>query len=137
MNSFTLDIEKDGGIFTTDVDFWDLKTKSYKKCSLVLDTGASVTTVSKNILRRLGYSISNTPVSKVTTGSKIEYLNKIYVKKMKLGEFELENTEVHAHDFPPDCYFYGLLGLNIFTKFDVNFLFSQNMIEFTPIKAIY
>jgi len=132
MNSFKLKIQKFGALFLVDIDIWDLKEQAYRIASLVIDTGASVTTISKNVLLNLGYDTSNASSVRVTTVSRTEYFEKINIAKIKLGNFELENIEVHAHDFPHENYFYGLLGLNVLTRFDVNFLFSQNLLELTP-----
>ena len=131
MNSFRLEMEKIQTLYAIDVGFWDIKTQIYKKYLLGIDTGATVTTISEDLLNLLGYNVEGMPDWAVITGGGVKHVKRFPVKKLRLGNFELEDIEICAHKFPLETSFSGLLGLNVLTKFDVNFLFSQNIIEFT------
>jgi len=131
MKSFKLEMPRIGSIFFVWTEFYMLKEKEYKGVWIGLDTGAETTTLSKDLLRNLGYNVSDYPLTRITTATEKDYANVINLEKLKLGDLELNDIKVHALDFKSD-YISGVLGLNILAKFDVNFLFSQNIIEFTP-----
>jgi len=97
------------------------------------DTGASVTTVSKDILHNLGYDVTNGNIEQITTVSGIEYVREIFIDKINFGEFELKNVLVYAHIFPEESLTTGVIGLNILSQFDINMLFSKRKIFLTQI----
>jgi predicted aspartyl protease len=130
MKSFKLEMKRIGSLFYVNVYFYKLKTNEYKECWIALDTGAETTTLSNDLLYNLEYNVSDYPLTKITSATKRENSNRIILDKLKLGDFELNNIEVNSLDFA-NPYISGVIGLNVFTKFDVNFLFSQNIIEFT------
>jgi predicted aspartyl protease len=132
MKSFKLKMKRIGSLFYIEVGFYTLKTQEYGECWIALDTGAETTTLAKDLLSNLEYNISDYPIKRISSATKEEYVNTLHLEKIKLGNFELHNLEVNALDFESP-FIVGVLGLNVFTKFDVNFLFSQNMIEFTVI----
>jgi len=120
-----------------DLFLWDINYHEYKKALIAIDTGASTTVISSEVLIKLGYDLTKFKKEKITTASKGEYADYGKLKKLKLGNIELDDIDVYAYEFPEDSFYAdGLLGLNVLTKFDVNFLFSQNIIEFTPGKDI-
>ena len=123
MKNFKLEMKKIGSIFFVEVGFYKLKTQKYGKCWLGLDTGAGVTTLSKDLVYNLGYSIAGSPLKRIITASGIEDVNVIILEKIKLGDFELNDIEIYTLDFPND-FLIGVLGLNVLANFDVNFLFS-------------
>jgi clan AA aspartic protease (TIGR02281 family) len=116
-----------------DLSVWNRKTESFSDISVVFDTGASVTTLSKDILHLAGYDVSNGSVKRITTASGIEYVREIVLDKIKIGALEMSNIPVYAHTFPQECFSSGLLGLNVLSRFDVNLLFSCGKIELSKI----
>ena len=52
-----LDIDLLSGLLMTDIDLWNRAKKKYSAMSIVVDTGANVTTISKDILFRAGYDV--------------------------------------------------------------------------------
>ena len=132
MKSFKLKMERIGSLFYIKVGFYTLKTQKYDECWIGLDTGAETTTLARDLLYNLEYNVSDFPLTSVSTATQREYANKLNLEKLKLGDIELNNIEVNALDFE-NSFIVGVLGLNVLTKFDVNFLFSQNIIEFTLI----
>ena len=52
---------------------------------------------------------------------------------MRLDTIDLDNVLVYAHTFPQESFSTAVLGLNVLTGFDVNFLFSKGLIELTKI----
>jgi len=101
--------------------------------SITVDTGASVTTISTDILFHAGYDITSGTTKRITTASGIEYVKEILVEKIKLDTFEMNDVLVYAHTFPQESFSSGVLGLNVLSRFDVNMLFGTGLIELTSI----
>ena len=116
-----------------DVFIWNLNQQKYSQMLITLDTGASVTTISSDILHKLGYDITSGISRRITTASGIEYVKALNVEKLKIGSIEQTNVETYAHSFPQESFSLGVLGLNVLQKFDVNLLFSKRQVELTPL----
>ena len=50
-----------------------------------------------------------------------------------MSDIEIKNILVYAHTFPQESFSSGVLGLNVLSLFDVNMLFSKNLIELKEI----
>jgi len=114
-----------------DARLWNRISNDYSKMMITLDTGASVTTISTDVLHSIGYDTSGGKELRIITASGAEYVKSVYLDKMKIGTFEIENVEVYSHTFPESSFSLGVLGLNVIRQFDTNLLFSKNEIEFT------
>ena len=129
----TLKINLLSSLVMVDIKLWNKKKSAYSKLSITVDTGASVTTISSDILIRAGYDVSQGQTRKITTASGTELVKEITVDKIQLDNILLDNVTVYAHTFPQESFSSGVLGLNILADFDVNFLFSKGIIELTKI----
>ena len=118
------------GLMMIDIYVWNKKKSRFDNMFITLDTGASVTTVSNDMLERIGYDTSSGSQKRIITASGIIYVKSISIDKIKIGQFEINNVEVNAHTFPSESYSFGVLGLNVLTMFDINLLFSKKIIEF-------
>ena len=119
---------------TINMHIWNMVLKKYNTMLIIVDTGASTTTISKDVLYKLGYNLNDCKETTILTASKKEQVKSVNVEKIKIENYELNDIEVYSHEFPEDSFYAdGVLGLNVLTKFDVNLLFSKNIIEFTPI----
>ena len=116
-------------LIMVEFSIWNKCINSYSKMYITIDTGASVTTISADILNKLGYDTTSGSKQRILTASSVEYVKTVTLDKVKLGSFELENIQVYAHTFPESSFSIGVIGLNILKKFDVNFLFSSKTIE--------
>jgi len=116
------------------IDFWDKTVNDYALFYIAVDTGAHMTCIDRDTLVRAGYDVTSGAQRQITTASGTEYVTEVYIDRIKLGNIELENVLVYAHEFPEECLMYGVLGLNVLSKFDVNVLFSKGLIEFTKLK---
>ena len=133
MDTVQLDMHTYSGPLFIDVDVWDKKKNRFKTGMLTFDTGATVTTISKEVLHHLGYDVQNGKVQRITTASGIEYVREVVVDKIRLGDIEIENVTAYAHNFPEEGFSTGVIGLNILSKFDISLLFSRRIIELTRI----
>jgi len=131
MSKYTLQMDMLSGLVMVDIGLWNKKRNAFSKMSITVDTGASVTTISTDILFRAGYDITSGTTKRITTASGIEYVKEIVVGKIRLDSFEMSDVLVYAHTFPQESFSSGVLGLNVLSGFDVNMLFSKGLIELT------
>ena len=113
-----------------DIYLWDVNKRIYRNMLVVLDTGASVTTLSKDILYTLGYEVGSKKKTRVTTASGVEYVAEIIAEKVRIGSMELENVKLYGHTFPQESFAVGVVGMNVLKYFDIHLLFSKNEIIF-------
>ncbi len=113
-----------------ETSLWNLNKVGYSKMYALFDTGASVTTISKGIIKDLGYDLTDCEKTKITTASGIAYVDVVILKSIKINDIELKDVKVYAHTFPEESFSLGVIGLNIINKFDVEMLFSKKLINF-------
>jgi len=116
-----------------DIDVWDRIEQKLANMLIALDTGASITTISDDILQKLGYDTSVGLVNSITTASGKNYVRTVTLDRIILGDIELTDIETYAHTFPQGSFLTGVLGLNVLRQFDLNLVFSKKRIEFTLI----
>jgi len=133
MGEHVLDMHLIGNNLSVYVSFWDKTDTKFRTGLFTFDTGASVTTVSKDILFNLGYDVVSGKIEQITTASGVEYVREVIIDKIRFGEFELENILVYAHNFPEESLTTGVVGLNVLSQFDINMLFSKRHIVLTKI----
>jgi predicted aspartyl protease len=131
MSDGILKINPFSQLVMVDIEMWNKNKNSYSKFSITVDTGASVTTISTDILFQAGYDIKSGRLNRITTASGIEYVKEVFVEKIRLDKIEMDNVLVYAHTFPQESFSTGVLGLNVLSAFDVNFLFSKGLITLT------
>lgn len=113
----------------TRIKIWNKTSNDYAKMLITVDTGASITTISSDVLHALGYDTTTGPKNRITTASGTSYVRSVNLDMM-IGTIQLCGIEVYAHAFPEECFSNGVLGLNVLSLFDVNFVFSKRVIEF-------
>ena len=123
-----LKISRVGGLMFVDIELWSMRDNKYRNMSILLDTGASVTTISNFILTGLGYTCSDKEI-RVTTASSTILVQTKEIAKIMLGSVELMDVEVYAHDFPDECFSDGVLGMNILEQFNFRVNLDENIIE--------
>ena len=119
-----------GDLLMIEVGLWDIEENEYRNMHLTLDTGACMTTLSKDILYRLGYDLDFKNKHRITTASGVVFVDKLELEKIKIGDFELSNVEVYAHSFPEESFSLGVLGINVLSQFDIELLFSKKEVIF-------
>lgn len=125
-------------IITLDVALFSVTSNKYRIVKLVMDTGASNTTITPDAVLGLGYNLSKAkqgPLSITASGvvpSKIITLSKLFA----MGEI-VEDIDVSIQQFPAELTnlnIQGLLGLDFLRHFNVNISFSSGLIEIQRIK---
>ncbi|MCL2356594.1 MAG: retroviral-like aspartic protease family protein [Defluviitaleaceae bacterium] len=133
MDENILDMHLLANNLSVHAKFWDRAEGKFRTGLFTFDTGASVTTVSKDILFNLGYDVETGNIEPITTASGLEYVREVFIDKIRFGGFEFENVLVYAHTFPEESLSTGVIGLNILSRFDINMLFSKRQIVLTEI----
>ena len=121
-------MEPMGNMVMLDVELWSQRVNKFRNMMVVFDTGASVTTISKDILYQLGYDVSECEKARITTASGVAYVDVVRLKKLKLGTLILEDVEVYAHTFPEESFSLGVIGLNVISKYKVTLDFRERKI---------
>ncbi len=129
MSKTKLKIDLISGLIYVDVSLWSIDDNRYGKTFLLFDTGASVTTIGDDIIERLGYTCSPNKKARITTASGVEYVHSIAISKMKLGNIELNDTEIYAHKFPESSFSKGVIGMNVISKFKITIDLDEKIIE--------
>ena len=111
-----------------DIELYSLKDSKYYTMAVLLDTGASVTTVSDFVLNGLGYCTENRTKTVRTANGNISVCE-VVVSEIKLGSLSLANISVDAHTFPYECYFDGILGMNVLCNYNLNIDFDNCILE--------
>ena len=128
MSKCEIKMEPMGNILMLDLELWSKNVNRFRNMMVVFDTGASVTTISKDILYQLGYDVSNCEKARITTASGVAYVDIVKVEKLKIGKFILENIEVYAHTFPEESFSVGVIGLNVISNYRVTLDFEVRKI---------
>jgi predicted aspartyl protease len=101
-----------------------------RKANLVLDTGATITVVSRQIARSLALSPLGT--SKVGTVGGMVILPLARLGSLKVGDAEVQDLVVSIHDFSPDPRVEGLLGLDFLKNFHLSLDAKRSLLLLGP-----
>ncbi len=105
-------------------------SKNGKLIKMVVDTGASITSIPSDIALAIGIDPSkSTKRIEIITASATEYVPVVIVPCVQFLGFTLKNVEIACLNLPPRSTVSGLLGLNILKKFNLSFNFRQGLIE--------
>ncbi len=85
--------------------------------NLALDTGATMSLLSWDFLKYLGYlpAEANDQIS-ITTGSGIEWVPKLTIKRLDVLGLQRKNFAILCHNLPATATVDGLLGLDFLRK---------------------
>ncbi len=104
---------------------------------LILDTGASLTTLNPDILSDLGYDLSDPNLRRIDfiTANGITNAEIIAVRRLSVIGHTFEGMEVAASYLPVETYAHGLLGANFLSCFDISINYSKHTINTEPISS--
>ncbi len=100
---------------------------------MALDTGATTTMVSTEIIVALGYSVTPENKIRLIFGGGLEDAPEVQVQKMSVANHLIENLKVTCYDLPQESGLDGLLGLNFLRNFDMQLKFSDGTLTLEPI----
>ena len=106
----------DSGVIIVEVTLTGkLKTIPLK---MVIDTGASITTIPKEAALAIGCDPMESKRSvEMITASGTEFAPVVTIPTLRFLNFELKNVEAICHTLPPQATVSGLLGLNVLRNF--------------------
>ena len=96
---------------------------------MALDTGATTTLVNSGVLTAIGCNPALEPERvQITTGSNVEYVARVEVRRiLELGK-EHQDFRVVAHTLPPSASVDGLLGLDFLRDKTLQINFADGLI---------
>jgi len=100
---------------------------------LALDTGATTTIVSKEIIQAAGYDLAVGRKVRMVTGSKVEYPYELLIDQIDAIGQSIKSLTVLCHNLPEESGLDGLLGLNFMRYFDTEIKYSNNTLTLTPV----
>lgn len=122
-------LEREGGVWIASVEFNDLH-----QAKLIVDTGATFTTISEDLAFDTGIKSDprNSSVNLTTAGGKVQATMGI-APRIRVGEAGRDDVRVVIHTIPnlPEG-IDGLLGLSFFDRFLVRLDHSQRQLHLTP-----
>lgn len=83
-----------------------------KNVTMILDTGATYTTISRDLAEKLGYDLHNAPRVIITTANGQISLPRITLKSLTFNGYTAYNVDATVMNMPRNVPFAGLLGLS-------------------------
>jgi len=125
------------GLIMVQAKIHALNYSKHVTIDLILDTGASFTTINPDILSDLGYDLSDTNLSKIdfVTASGITKVDIIKVSRLSVIGQTFEGMKIAASYLPIETYAHGLLGANFLSCFDISISYSKHIINTEPIPS--
>ena len=101
----------------------------YMTATLALDTGATRTMISRDLVARLGYDFASITVfSRVITVSGRETAPVINIETFEALEQERRRFPILCHNLPPGSFVAGLLGIDFFRGQRLTIDFREGLI---------
>ena len=105
---------------------------SVRRIKMVLDTGASITSIPYDIALSLGIDPTHAKRRiEIVTASTMEYVPIITIPKVSFLDCSVDNLDVICINLPHNTRASGLLGLNALCHFDVFLKFRSRSLEIT------
>ncbi len=110
-----------------DIKIWNKYKNKYERMNIAIDTGASVTTISTQIMEQLGYYTADKSDVIITASG----MEKVYKQNVNIliGDIDLTDIDVYVYDFPDELYTKAILGMNVIEKFNFSIDFDNNLLE--------
>lgn len=107
--------------------------KGSRMVNLALDTGATTTLVSTDIIEALGYQTSTENKTRLIMGGGVDYAPQVQVRKMVVAGQQVKNLTVTCFSLPQESGLDGLLGLNFLRYFDIEINYSNSTLILKPL----
>jgi clan AA aspartic protease (TIGR02281 family) len=86
---------------------------------LLVDTGATYTTISDELAQKLGYSTAAAPKVSINTANGKIRLPRIRLRSLALNGYTVHNVEATVMPMPKNASFSGLLGLSFIRRYRI------------------
>lgn len=101
--------------------------------NLALDTGATSTLVSSDIINALGYEVIADKKIRLIMGGGVDYAQQVTVQKLNVADQQVKNLTVTCFNLPQESGLDGLLGLNFLRHFDTEINYSNSTLILKPL----
>jgi predicted aspartyl protease len=115
------------GLGFLDVEFFNTIDNDYYGVTVLLDTGASTTTVKEIVLKELNCLVTDETVE-IGTAIGFGKARKAIISKIRIGAVEIADLNVYAHVFPKELPFGGILGMDILRMLKADINLEENII---------
>jgi clan AA aspartic protease (TIGR02281 family) len=105
---------------------------SQQDVTFILDTGATYTTISKDLAEKLGYDLTNVPHVNITTANGQVSLPKITLKSLTFNGYTVHNVEATVMTMPKNVPFGGLLGLSFVKRHKITIDYEAEHLVIVP-----
>jgi len=120
-------IKTRNNLMYADIPIWSMAENRYLNAFMLIDTGANVTSFAQTALKRLGCYNENKK-TRVTTASGVVDVYEVKFPKIRLGNTELVDVDVHSHIHLDNLLFDGIIGMNILRKFNFSVDFDKALL---------
>ncbi|MEB3286457.1 MAG: TIGR02281 family clan AA aspartic protease [Vampirovibrionales bacterium] len=100
--------------------------------TFILDTGATYTSISRELAQGLGLDTTNGEKVHITTANGRIDVPKVVIDHLRIDGVEAEQVQATVIDVRPDSTFSGLLGLSFIRQFKMTIDPTQNQLVFEP-----
>ena len=122
-------ITSESGIIFIEVSLIS-KSRKIIPLKMVLDTGATITTVPIEAAIAIGCDPAKSKKRiEMITASGTEYAPVVTIPEVRFLGFKLKDVAVICHNLPPQATVSGLLGLNVLKRFDIFLKFRSKILE--------
>lgn len=123
-------IEFSNGQITIACRIYGIYDSNYRDIKLVLDTGATISGISKNIAVELGYDLQQHSITQdFDTAGGAQPLSIIPVKQIDFAGSKYKNHIVVCNEHFDEMYINGIIGLDILMNYNISINFDRNSIE--------
>ncbi len=104
---------------------------NYRDIKLILDTGATISGISKNLAIELGYDLLQSGITQdFETAGGTQPLSIISVKQIDFAGSQYKNHKVLCNEHFDNMFIDGVIGLDILMNYNIDINFDGNFIEF-------
>ncbi len=123
MPDYKTRIEFINGQITMACRIYGIDDSNYRDIKLVLDTGATISGISKNIAVELGYDLQQHGIAQdFDTAGGTQPLSIIPVTQINFAGSKYKNHKVVCNEYFDEMYINGIIGLDILTNYNISII---------------
>ena len=124
-------IEFRNGQITIASKIYGIYDTNYRDIKLVLDTGATISGISKNLAVELGYDLlQHSTTQDFDTAGGTQSLSIITVKQIDFAGSQYREHKILCNEHFDNMFIDGVIGLDILMNYNIDINFDGNFIEF-------
>jgi predicted aspartyl protease len=104
-----------------------------RRAYCALDTGATTTLISSEIIRALGYQTDTKKKVRIIIGGGEEFASLVQIDRIEAANQQVNDLTVTCFNLPEQSGLDGLLGLNFLRHFDTEINYSNHTLVLKPV----